>query len=70
MTGGPISSKLAFISQYLESRAGGGGMEPDPLSIEEIKQVAGMLRDIVQVIGVMENQPVPARFKVINGGRG
>ena len=70
MSGGPVAAKLLFLEQYLRSRAGEGGhFEPDPLTLQEMQQMAGVIAAIAETVAVMENRPVPPRLRVISGGR-
>jgi hypothetical protein len=76
MSGGPISSKLTFLAQYLRSRAGEDGREAAALSLAEMCQVAGVLDALIVTVSALEDRPVPHRLRrptaplrVIKGGR-
>jgi hypothetical protein len=76
MSGGPISSKLTFLAQYLRSRAGEDGREAAALSLAEMCQVAGVLDALIVTVAALEDRAVPHRLRmptaplrVIKGGR-
>lgn len=69
MTGGPIARKLQFMALVLRSRAGEDGHCPDPLQPTDMSQIAAMLEVIADQVAVLEDRPIPARFRVITGGK-
>ena len=61
-----ISERLDCLAQLLRSVADAG----TPLSAEHVLLVAHAIENMLPHIEAMESQPVPARFRVIVGGRG
>lgn len=66
MATGPFTRKLQFLRGQLMLRVATG----DPLSLEELAQVAAILEALEPISNAMESRPVPLGWRVLDGGRG
>jgi hypothetical protein len=60
-----ISQDLEHLRRYLHDRA----FRREPLTLNEMHQVADALEAMLAPVRAMESTPIPSTWRVIDGGR-